>query len=331
MGPSGSGKTTILRAIAGLEPFQAGRSRSATSCSRPGPAPPATLRRLREQVGMVFQFHCLFEHLSALDNVCLAPVHAHGVSRAEAERRARELLAAFGVEHRAQALPRELSGGEAQRVAIARALAVDPPLLLMDEPTASLDPARRDELGELLRRPARAGTHAARRHARRRVRARCATRVVRIDRAIVEGGLTWPLTCRPRSSAGWVIARSICSPTICRRFAAGSVPRAALRYGAPRGLLDRAIAPRGRMQSTDQILADDTATILPHAMGNGSSRFFGWINSPGRPARRDRGVPGGWPEPECRRRRSRRHVCRARRSPLDAAHRRTSRRGRTDC
>jgi ABC-type polar amino acid transport system ATPase subunit len=99
---------------------------------------------------MVFQFHCLFEHLSALNNVCLAPVHAHGVPSREAERRGLELLTAFGVEHRADALPRQLSGGEAQRVAIARALAVDPPVLLLDEPTAALDTARRNDLGELL-------------------------------------------------------------------------------------------------------------------------------------------------------------------------------------
>jgi ABC-type polar amino acid transport system ATPase subunit len=152
MGPSGSGKTTALRVIAGLEPFQSGRINVGEVTLDGGAAIPApTLRRLRRQVGMVFQFHCLFEHLSALDNICLAPVHAHGVAPPAAARRARELLAAFGVEHRARALPRELSGGEAQRVAIARALAVDPPLLLMDEPTASLDPARRVELGTLLR------------------------------------------------------------------------------------------------------------------------------------------------------------------------------------
>jgi ABC-type polar amino acid transport system ATPase subunit len=151
MGPSGSGKTTILRAVAGLEQFQSGqidvdgvKLAGAAVTSR------ATLRELRRKVGMVFQFHCLFEHLSAIDNVCLAPVHAHGIAPADARARGTELLRAFGVDHRAAALPRQLSGGEAQRVAIARALAVDPPVLLMDEPTASLDPERRTELGALL-------------------------------------------------------------------------------------------------------------------------------------------------------------------------------------
>ena len=151
MGPSGSGKTTILRAVAGLERFDTGTIVVDGVALAGGAAIPApTLRQLRRKVGMVFQVHCLFEHLSALSNVCLAPVHAHGVTSADASKRGRELLAAFGVEHRAGAYPRELSGGEAQRVAIARALAVDPPVLLMDEPTASLDPERREELGALL-------------------------------------------------------------------------------------------------------------------------------------------------------------------------------------
>jgi len=151
MGPSGSGKTTILRAVAGLERFDTGAIVVAgVTLAGGAPIPAPTMRQLRRKVGMVFQFHCLFEHLSALSNVCLAPVHAHGMSPADASKRGRELLAAFGVEHRAGAYPRELSGGEAQRVAIARALAVDPPVLLMDEPTASLDPERREELGELL-------------------------------------------------------------------------------------------------------------------------------------------------------------------------------------
>ncbi|HET6955306.1 MAG TPA: ATP-binding cassette domain-containing protein [Vicinamibacterales bacterium] len=151
MGPSGSGKTTILRAVAGLEPFQSGRiAVDGVALNGGGGTTKSTMRELRRKVGMVFQFHCLFEHLSAIENVCLAPVHAHGVSPEAARSRGLELLRAFGVDHRAAALPRQLSGGEAQRVAIARALAVDPPLLLMDEPTASLDPERRAELGALL-------------------------------------------------------------------------------------------------------------------------------------------------------------------------------------
>jgi polar amino acid transport system ATP-binding protein len=181
MGPSGAGKTTILRAIAGLESFQSGSVEvedlamdSGASITR------AKLRALQRKVGMVFQFHHLFEHLTAIKNVWLAPVHAYGVPLREAERQARELLAALGVEHRAAALPRELSGGEAQRVAIARALAVDPPLLLMDEPTASLDPARRLELRDLLRGLLRDGrTLIVATHDEEFARG-CATRMLRV-------------------------------------------------------------------------------------------------------------------------------------------------------
>jgi ABC-type polar amino acid transport system ATPase subunit len=131
MGPSGSGKTTVLRAIAGLDRID----RGAIEVGR---------------VGMVFQFHHLFEHLTAVQNVMLAPMHVLKQERSAAERRARELLHLLDVAERAAALPHQLSGGEAQRVAIARALAMDPPVLLMDEPTASLDPARRDELAATL-------------------------------------------------------------------------------------------------------------------------------------------------------------------------------------
>lgn len=140
MGASGAGKTTVLRAIAGLERLRDG----VITVSRP--------------VGMVFQFHHLFAHLSALQNVTLSLVHVGGLSSAEAERRARELLDGLGVGHRSTALPHELSGGEAQRVAIARALAMKPVLLLMDEPTASLDPARRGELAATVQRLSGDGT-----------------------------------------------------------------------------------------------------------------------------------------------------------------------------
>src|SRR5262245_35924573 len=152
MGPSGVGKTTLLRVIAGLETFQSGAVHIEELVLQSGICHmPATIKSLRAKVGMVFQFHHLFEHLPVIKNVCLAPVHALRLPLGDAERRARELLAALGVEHRAAALPRELSGGEAQRVAIARALAVDPQLLLLDEPTASLDAGRRAELRDLLR------------------------------------------------------------------------------------------------------------------------------------------------------------------------------------
>ncbi|MBV8517960.1 MAG: amino acid ABC transporter ATP-binding protein [Acidobacteria bacterium] len=152
MGLSGGGKTTVLRAVTALEPFDAGTiDVDGVTLAAGSTAPRTTLRELRRRVGMVFQLHYLFEHLTALDNVTLAPLHVARAARADAEARALTLLDTLGVAHRKHAYPRELSGGEAQRVAIARAMAMEPPLLLMDEPTASLDPARRGELGRTLR------------------------------------------------------------------------------------------------------------------------------------------------------------------------------------
>lgn len=158
MGPSGCGKTTTLRVIAGLQAFETGRISVDGFGLTPGPVPPESrLAPLRHLVGMVFQGHALFEHLTALQNVMLALVHARQLAAAAAESRARSRLDSLGVSARAEAYPRALSGGEAQRVAIARALVLDPPLLLMDEPTAALDPVRRGELAETLRGLARDG------------------------------------------------------------------------------------------------------------------------------------------------------------------------------
>ncbi|MDB4917494.1 MAG: transporter related protein [Gemmatimonadetes bacterium] len=158
MGASGAGKSTVLRAAVALQPFNAGSITLGDVSLVPGALPPESrLKALRRNVGMVFQAHALFEHLSALENVTLGPVHALGWAREKADVVAVRLLTELGVAHRASALPRQLSGGEAQRVAIARALACDPGLLLMDEPTSALDPARREALGETLRALTRNG------------------------------------------------------------------------------------------------------------------------------------------------------------------------------
>jgi ABC-type polar amino acid transport system ATPase subunit len=183
MGLSGSGKTTVLRAIAGLDTCDQGAIRA-------------------EKVGMVFQFHYLFEHLPAGAHVSRAAGQVVKVPQAEAEARAQSLLDQLGVGHRALALPRELSGGEAQRVAIARALAVDPPLLLLDEPTASLDPARQNELGRALRDLARQGrTLLFTSHDDDFVRDFATRVVVLADGRVVEEGEPREVLARPKHEA----------------------------------------------------------------------------------------------------------------------------------
>jgi ABC-type polar amino acid transport system ATPase subunit len=153
VGPSGCGKSTLLRCINGLERFDSGSVRVGEL-----ELSDATLQRIRLEVGMVFQHYGLFAHMTALANVMEAPVHVRGLSKAEARERAAALLEKVGLTHRRDAFPRELSGGEQQRVAIARALAMDPKALLLDEPTAALDPERKAEVIEVLEALAKEGT-----------------------------------------------------------------------------------------------------------------------------------------------------------------------------
>jgi len=154
LGPSGSGKSTLCRTINRLEPIDSG---TILLDGKPLPSEGKALVRLRSDVGMVFQQFNLFAHLSVLDNVTLGPVKVRGLSRAEVERRARELLRRVGVEDQAGKLPAQLSGGQQQRVAIARALAMDPKLILFDEPTSALDPEMITEVLDVMRDLAAAG------------------------------------------------------------------------------------------------------------------------------------------------------------------------------
>jgi len=148
VGPSGGGKSTLLRCLNYLETFDAGEVEIAGVRLVPnmGARHGETLRQLRTQVGMVFQQFNLFPHLTALDNVALAPRVVRRVEAKVAAERARELLARVGLADRVGSFPHQLSGGQQQRVAIARALAQDPQVLLFDEPTSALDPEMRDEV-----------------------------------------------------------------------------------------------------------------------------------------------------------------------------------------
>jgi ABC-type polar amino acid transport system ATPase subunit len=186
MGPSGSGKTTILRAIAALQQFTAGQIVLGDVSLRPGPIPKQSqLGGLRSKVGMVFQEHALFEHLTVMANITLAPVHARGWSEERAKSAAMELLQSLGVAERASAYPRQLSGGQAQRVAIARALVLDPQLLLMDEPTSALDPARRAALAETLKQLTRGGRALLISTHDEDFAAACADRTVMLDNGVI--------------------------------------------------------------------------------------------------------------------------------------------------
>jgi len=153
VGPSGGGKSTLLRCMNYLESFDGGSIEIAGVELFPdmGRKHRERLRLLRTRVGMVFQQFNLFPHLSAIDNITLAPRLVRKIDLPTAELRAAELLARVGLEDRAESYPHELSGGQQQRVAIARALAQDPDVMMFDEPTSALDPEMRDEVMSVIR------------------------------------------------------------------------------------------------------------------------------------------------------------------------------------
>jgi ABC-type polar amino acid transport system ATPase subunit len=146
-GPSGSGKSTLIRCVNGLERIQSGEM---IVLGMPLTRGDIDLPKLRSEVGMVFQAFNLYPHMTALQNITLAPVKVKGWSRAEAERIAMALLERVGIPEKAHAYAAHLSGGQQQRVAIARALAMQPKIMLFDEPTSALDPEMINEVLEAM-------------------------------------------------------------------------------------------------------------------------------------------------------------------------------------
>jgi ABC-type polar amino acid transport system ATPase subunit len=164
IGPSGSGKTTFLRCLNRLEHISSGEIefKGRPVERRMHGEPPfelagEALRRLRTEIGIVFQQYNLFPHLSAIDNVTLAPIYVRKVAKDEAYARARRLLAKVGLSDKVECRPGQLSGGQQQRVAIARALAMDPDLMLFDEITSALDPEMTAEVLRVMRELAAEG------------------------------------------------------------------------------------------------------------------------------------------------------------------------------
>ncbi len=164
LGPSGSGKSTFLRCINHLEKINAGRLSVdgelvgyRESGGKLHELHEKVVSRKRAEIGMVFQHFNLFPHMTALENVALAPVRVLKVGRNDARARGRQLLIRVGLEDKLNVYPVALSGGQQQRVAIARALAMEPKLMLFDEPTSALDPELVGEVLDVMRGLAKDG------------------------------------------------------------------------------------------------------------------------------------------------------------------------------
>ena len=154
IGPSGSGKSTLLRTVNALEKAQSG---SIMIDGVDIMNPKSDIRKIREEVGMVFQSFNLFPHLTVLENIILAPMKVKKMHKKEAEELGMKLLKRVGLEEKANQKPGQLSGGQQQRVAIARALAMQPKAMLFDEPTSALDPEMIKEVLDVMLELAKEG------------------------------------------------------------------------------------------------------------------------------------------------------------------------------
>ena len=154
IGPSGSGKSTFLRSLNLLERPTSG---TITFNGTDITSKETDINKLRQKMGMVFQHFNLFPHLTILKNMTLGPIKLRGMSKAEAEKRAKILLGRVGLQDRADAYPSQLSGGQKQRIAIVRALAMEPDVMLFDEPTSALDPEMVGEVLEVMKQLAKSG------------------------------------------------------------------------------------------------------------------------------------------------------------------------------
>ena len=164
IGPSGSGKSTFLRSLNLLEEptggsiiFEGIDITKKKYKNEDGKTVKLNIDKLRQKMGMVFQHFNLFPHMTILDNMTLAPMKVKGIAKADAEKKALELLDRVGLKDRADAYPIQLSGGQKQRVAIVRALAMEPEVMLFDEPTSALDPEMVGEVLDVMKELAQEG------------------------------------------------------------------------------------------------------------------------------------------------------------------------------
>ncbi len=215
IGPSGAGKSTFIRCVNQLHPFNGGTLEVLGHTLTGGGPPPSreVLQDIRTRVGMVFQTFNLFPHLSVVNNIILAPREVKKIPRPRAVEQAMELLAMVGLEHKAEMFPRRLSGGEQQRVAICRALAMDPEIMLFDEPTSMLDPELVGEVLAAIRRLARQGmTMLLVTHEMQFAKEVADTVVIMADHHIVEQGRAAEVLDAPATERAQVFLRRILKP-----------------------------------------------------------------------------------------------------------------------